>query len=97
MSVPSDPDNTFGVNVRVNMGAYGGTGEASMAPPGWALLGDLDNDGVVNLADFNFQGSAWLTAGEEQAGDLNRDGVVDAEDMGLLLDEWLGQTNWYME
>lgn len=35
MSVPRDPDNSYGVNTRINMGAFGGTSQASMPPPGW--------------------------------------------------------------
>ena len=35
MSVPRDPDNTYGVNRRINMGAFGGTYQASMAPFDW--------------------------------------------------------------
>lgn len=35
LRVPRDPDNEYGVNLRINMGAYGGTAQASMAPLGW--------------------------------------------------------------
>ncbi|MHC4355477.1 MAG: right-handed parallel beta-helix repeat-containing protein, partial [Planctomycetota bacterium] len=35
MSVPRDLDNEWGVNLRINMGAYGGTAQASMPPLGW--------------------------------------------------------------
>ena len=35
MSIPRDPDNEYGVNLRINMGAYGGTAQASMPPLGW--------------------------------------------------------------
>jgi parallel beta-helix repeat protein len=37
MSVPRDPDNVYGLNQRINMGAFGGTEQASMAPVGWIL------------------------------------------------------------
>jgi hypothetical protein len=36
LSVPRDPDNLYGLNLRINMGAYGGTAQASMPPLGWA-------------------------------------------------------------
>ncbi|MHC4115847.1 MAG: right-handed parallel beta-helix repeat-containing protein [Planctomycetota bacterium] len=49
MSVPDDPNNTWGENIRINMGAYGGTAEASIPPYDWTLLADLTNDGIVNL------------------------------------------------
>jgi len=35
LSVPRDLDNEWGENLRINMGAYGGTAQASMAPVGW--------------------------------------------------------------
>jgi len=35
LSVPRDLDNQWGENLRINMGAYGGTAQASMAPLGW--------------------------------------------------------------
>ncbi|MBW7992506.1 MAG: hypothetical protein FVQ84_21165, partial [Planctomycetes bacterium] len=37
MSVPRDPDNIYGVNQRINMGAFGGTAQASMPPSDWVL------------------------------------------------------------
>ena len=36
LSAPRDPDNQYGENLRINMGAYGGTAQASMAPLGWS-------------------------------------------------------------
>ena len=35
LSIPRDPDNEYGVNLLINMGAYGGTAQASMPPLGW--------------------------------------------------------------
>ena len=35
LSVPRDPNNIFGVNLRINMGAYGGTCQASIPPLDW--------------------------------------------------------------
>ena len=35
MSVPRDPNNIYGINLRINMGAYGGTCQASIPPHGW--------------------------------------------------------------
>ena len=37
MSIPRDPNNEYGINRRINMGAYGGTCQASMPPLGWSL------------------------------------------------------------
>jgi parallel beta-helix repeat protein/predicted outer membrane repeat protein len=35
LSVPRDPNNEYGINLYINMGAYGGTCQASIAPLGW--------------------------------------------------------------
>jgi len=35
MSAPRDPNNEYGVNLFINMGAYGGTCQASMPPLNW--------------------------------------------------------------
>ncbi|MBN2313971.1 MAG: hypothetical protein JXM79_08570 [Sedimentisphaerales bacterium] len=37
MSVPRDPNNQFGLNRRINMGAFGGTWQASMPPIYWGI------------------------------------------------------------
>ncbi|MCF7955468.1 MAG: right-handed parallel beta-helix repeat-containing protein [Phycisphaerae bacterium] len=94
MSVPRDPENIYGINLRVNMGAYGGTPSASMAPYGWAILGDLTNDGVVDSLDLAAQAEDWLTDANEQPGDLNRDEIVNIADFALLAKDWILLTDW---
>lgn len=94
MSVPRDLDNYFGINLRVNMGAYGGTDEASMAPHDWAFLGDLSNDGIVDHVDLAGQAEEWLTSGDQQPGDLNRDGIINIKDFAALAKDWLEVTDW---
>jgi len=89
-----DPLNRFGQNVRVNMGAYGGTAEASMAPEGWAMLSDLDNSGRVTLNDFALLAELWLTALDALPADTTRDGVVDSADLMLMADQWLRTALW---
>jgi hypothetical protein len=95
LSVPDDPNNIWGQNLRINMGAYGGTAEASMPPYDWTLLGDLTNDGLVNLKDYAFQAADWLNSADQQPGDLNRDSLVDISDLVLLVEDWLKQTTWH--
>jgi len=92
--LPQDPNDERGVNLRINMGAYGGTGQASMAPYGWALLGDLSNDGIVDYIDLAGQVEGWLTSVNEQPGDLNRDTIVDMRDFADLVGDWLQMTDW---
>jgi hypothetical protein len=95
MSVPRDPDNTWGVNLRINMGAFGGTGQAGMPPHGWALLADLNNDGIINYLDFAYQTQDWQATAPEQPGDQNRDGVVNKIDLAALARNWLQVTVWF--
>ena len=82
-------------NVRINMGAYGGTAEASIPPQDWALLGDLTNNGTVDFEDLAGQVKDWQSNSNEQPGDLNRDGIVDMADFALFGLDWLKQTTWH--
>jgi hypothetical protein len=95
LSVLPDPDHIRGESIRINMGGYGGTVEASMPPYGWALLADLTNNGAVDSEDFAGQANDWLESKSRQRGDLNRDGTVDIGDLALLTEDWLRQTSWY--
>jgi parallel beta-helix repeat protein len=90
-----DPLGRFAVNQRLNMGYYGGTGEASMPPYDWALLGDLTNDGIVGLEDLRGLAANWLDSENERSGDVNRDGVVNMVDFALLVSDWQRTTSWH--
>ncbi len=81
-------------NMRINMGAYGGTAYASKTPADWSLLADLTNDGTVNFIDYAHLADMF-TLGEEQPGDFDRDGDVDFADLGLLVQDWLQETSWH--
>lgn len=89
------PFNRLGQNLRINMGAFGGTAEASMPPYDWAILGDSDNDGTVDFKDFAYMASDWLATGNEKPADLDRNGIVDLDDLDLLMKDWLKQTTWH--
>ena len=95
LSVPNDPNNEYGVNLRINMGAYGGTTEASMSPHDWALLADLTNDGKVTLDDVGAQTEDWLYKSNDLPGDLDRNGIVDMYDFALFAQDWSEQTLWF--
>ena len=88
ISVPGDPDNFWGVNLRINMGAYGGTSQASMAPHGWAYLGDLTNDRRVDIDDFVLFTEYWLASDECIPSDLDRDTKPDFGDYSLFAADW---------
>jgi len=76
-------------NVRINMGAYGGTAEASKTPATWGLLADLTNDRIVDFQDFARQTECQDHTGSEEPGDLDRDGQCTVADVSLLSDDWL--------
>jgi predicted outer membrane repeat protein len=90
LCIPDDPDNLWGQNLRINMGAYGGTAEAGMAPYGWALLSDLTNDGIVDTHDLLHWPQHWLSSRSELPSDLNRNHIVNMFDFALLAQDWLG-------
>jgi hypothetical protein len=77
------------------MGAYGGTAEASMAPIGWALLADMDNDGLVGTGDLELWAGDWLLSNYEWPGDLDRSRSVDMVDYCLLAAEWFESASWF--
>jgi hypothetical protein len=89
-----DPNNEWGINLRINMGTYGGTAEASMPPYEWAILGDITNDGILNFVDFAYQAEEWHVVADERPGDLDRSGTVDINDVALSIDDWLRETVW---
>lgn len=95
MTLYMDPLNRWGKNIRINMGAYGGTAQASIAPPGWAVLPDINNDGVVNLCDFAHFASDWLDTSEAQPCDFNRTGTINLDDLIFLVNDWLETATWY--
>jgi hypothetical protein len=84
-----DPLNRFAVNVRVNMGMYGLTSQASMATHGWALLCDLNNDSNVDSLDLITISELWLQESTNLFGDVSRDGVVNLKDFSLLAQQWM--------
>ena len=94
ITIPDDPDNEWGENLRIDMGAYGGTAEASMPPYDWTLLADLTNDGIVNLEDFAGQAMDWRETKSKQPGDLDRDGTVNINDLAIFVEDWLKVTSW---
>ncbi|UCF44210.1 MAG: hypothetical protein JSV99_04660, partial [Planctomycetota bacterium] len=75
-------------NVRINMGAYGGTVEASKSPANWALLADLTNDGVVDSIDLGVFVDDWAESGVCVASDLDRSEFVDFADFDVFAQQW---------
>lgn len=71
---------------RVNMGAYGGTNQASMN----GNPADFDIDGFVNFVDFTEFSNKW-SAKESCIQDLTVNGVVDSADLRIFAENWLWQ------
>jgi hypothetical protein len=89
----SDSGQTFKVRVSITGDDYGNTGQAE-AEFGIALLGDTNNDGVVNVADRSITNAFWRTG---SAGaytlrdcDVNCDGVVNVADRSIANAIWRG-------
>ena len=53
---------------HVNIGAYGGTSQASMSPPRFGSIANLNNDpnGNVNFEDFALIASEWLNSSNSE-------------------------------
>jgi len=82
-------------NVRVNMGAYGGTAQASRTPVGWSLLADLTNDGIVNFVDLGYWAENWLGRDFGRPADFDRNAAVNMPDYALLAHDWFSETVWH--
>jgi hypothetical protein len=95
LSVFEDPKNLWGRNLRIDMGAYGGTPQASIPPHNWSLAGDYSNDGIVNLADLACWLQARIDTSDLLSADLDRTGRVDSLDLASLADDWLARTSWF--
>ncbi len=73
---------------RINMGAYGGTAEASKSPANWRSIADLNNDWVVDSNDLKVFVDYWLEAGECIPSDLDRSRFVDFTDFAIFGLQW---------
>ncbi len=80
---PNEPNN-----IRRNMGAYGGTAEASKSPANWRSIADMTNDWVVDSNDLKAFVNYWLQTGECIPSDLNRSQSVDFNDFAFFGLQW---------
>jgi phosphohistidine phosphatase SixA len=71
---------------RANMGAYGGTFQASRSLSDVGNIADLNRDGIVDSADMSIMVDYWLT--DEPVYDIAPppfgDGIVDIQDLIIL-------------
>ncbi len=89
----SDSGQTFTIRVTVTGADFGNTGIAE-AEFGIALLGDANNDGVVNVADRSIINAFWRlgAAGPFTFNDcnVNDDGAVNVADRSIANAVWRG-------
>jgi hypothetical protein len=76
---------------RINMGAYGGTPEASMSLSTAGNIADLDNDGDLDYNDVKLFTEKWLKQEVLLAADLDRNGAVDFKDYAIFANEWFSE------
>ena len=86
---------THADNIRINMGVYGGTAQASKSPASWSIIADITNDGIVNFEDFAWMAQYFDHSASGITGDLNRDQSVLLDDLSMMSEKWLQQTTWY--
>ncbi|MBE0536854.1 MAG: right-handed parallel beta-helix repeat-containing protein [Phycisphaerae bacterium] len=86
---------------RINMGAYGGTRQASMSLSTFGDIADVDCDAQVGFGDFGIIASEWhngITAqaasgadGPPWVADLDRDGIVGLGDLAVFAERWASE------
>jgi hypothetical protein len=76
---------------RINIGAYGGTAQASMSGSAEGSPADFNNDGVVNWQDMQALADIWLAEDPLLAADINRDGRCSLPDFADLAQNWSWQ------
>jgi beta propeller repeat protein/parallel beta-helix repeat protein len=74
---------------RINMGAYGGTDQASMSLSDIGNIADLNKDDTVNFGDFSHFADSWQIDKVPADEDFNRDNQIDIFDVMIFCDNWL--------
>ncbi len=74
---------------RINMGAFGGTPQASMSLSDAGNVADLNNDDSVDYKDFLRFADDWLYQRVLLSEDLDRNAIVNFTDFAIFADNWL--------
>jgi predicted outer membrane repeat protein len=72
----------------INMGAYGGTAQASMSRSTVGNVADFDNNDLVDAQDLSMLAEMWLAKDPLLAEDIDRDGLVSFCDFAELANNW---------
>ncbi len=81
-------DELYPHGKRINMGAFGGTPQASMSSSDAGNIADFDHDDSVGLPDLSAFTDDWLKAQNLLPTDLDRNGRVDINDLAILSNMW---------
>lgn len=73
---------------RINMGAFGGTMQASLSDVSDSNLADLNEDNSVDYTDVTLLVDKWLDEGL-LAEDIDRSGTIGFGDFCMIADSWL--------
>jgi len=73
---------------RINMGAYGGTPQASMSSSDAGNVADLNNNDLVDYADLKLFTDEWLRQEVLLPEDLDRNGFVNFIDFAIFGENW---------
>jgi hypothetical protein len=73
---------------RINMGAYGGTPQASMSLSDTGNIADLNNDDKVDFGDLKLFTNKWPYQKILLSEDLDRNGFVDFDDFAIFCLQW---------
>jgi hypothetical protein len=74
---------------RINMGAFGGTPQASMSQSDAGNIADLDGSDAVDWEDLKLITEKWLYQQLLLFEDLNRDGLVNGWDFAIFAGNWV--------
>ncbi|MHB9070879.1 MAG: hypothetical protein ACYC54_10995 [Sedimentisphaerales bacterium] len=73
---------------RINMGAYGGTSQASMSLSTIGNKADLNNNNFVDSEDLALFVKMWLAEDLLLSEDINRNGLVNFSDFAEFAEQW---------
>jgi hypothetical protein len=73
---------------RINMGAFGGTPQASMSTSSIGSIANFDMGGFVNYIDMIELTDKWLDQASLLSEDLDRNGVVNFSDFAIFSNQW---------
>ncbi len=78
---------------RINMGAYGGTAQASMSLSKVGNIRDLNCDDLISWLDVLLLADKWNSSDAPLKQDINRNGIVDSNDLMFYYGNWSNANN----